>query len=361
MMELISIIVPVYNVENYLHRCIESIQSQSYKNLEIILVDDGSQDQSPWICDYFAEQDQRIKVIHKENGGQGLARNVALDIASGAYVAFIDSDDWISPDHIKNLYEGLKRWEADVAIGSYTAVASDQSRRLCRTSVEEGIYEGQAIRQKLMLPLIGADEKFHSDVQVNASSSMSLYSMKLITEYGIRYLDVRKVVGEDLFFNLDIYFRAQKIVVVDETGYYYFENQSSTSRKYDSNRFTRTLEFKKMLERRVAFWGLEKEAEMRIERSFLMKIRVLIRLIVLTDDMSRAEKNRAIRDILNNDVVHDSLTCYPIEAYIPAIRVLTKRMRDRKVFSVYYLMQFRELAKHSTFCVQMLKKFGIGK
>lgn len=359
--ELISIIVPVYNVEKYLHRCIESIQNQSYKKLEIILVDDGSQDQSPGICDHFAGQDQRIKVIHKENGGQGLARNAALEIATGSYVAFIDSDDWISPDHIQNLYEGLKHCEADVAIGSYTAVAPDLSRRLCRTSLEEGTYEGQDIRQKLILPLIGADEKFHSDVQVNASSSMSLYSMKLIAEYGIRYLDVRQVVGEDLFFNLDIYFRAKKIVVVDETGYYYFENQSSTSRKYDSNRFARTLEFKKALEMRAAFFGLEKEAEMRIERSFLMKIRVIIRLIVTAGNLSRAEKIRGIKNILWNETVHGSLMRYPIDTYIPAIRILAKLMRARKTVLVYCLMTFREVAKRNNVCVRLLRKFGIGR
>lgn len=361
MEELISIIVPVYNVEKYLHRCIESIRNQSYKNLEIILVDDGSSDQCPQMCDDFAVQDQRIKVIHRKNGGQGLARNSALDIATGAYIAFIDSDDWISPNHIKNLYNELKRCSADVAIGSYTAVGTDQSQKICRTSLEERIYEGEEITKRLILPLFGADEEFRSDVQVNASSSMSLYSMKLIAEYGIRFLDVREVVGEDLFFNLDFCFRAKKIVVVDEIGYYYFENQSSTSRKYDSNRFSRTLEFKKALEMRAAFWGLTKEAEMRIERSFLMKIRVIIRLIVTDNDLPRAEKIQSIRNILRDETVHRSLTSYPIESYIPAIRVLVILMREKKVVLVYFLMRFRESAKRNNVCVRILRIFGIGR
>lgn len=361
MEELISIIVPVYNVEKYLHRCIESIQNQSYSNLEIILVDDGSQDQSPQICDAFADQDNRIKVIHQKNFGQGVARNSALDIATGAYVSFIDSDDWISPDHIKNLYEGLKNCSADVAIGSYTAVGVDQSEKVCRTSLEERIYEGRDITDKLILPLIGADEGFHSDVQVNASSSMSLYRMKPIAEYGIRYLDVRQVVGEDLFFNLDVYFRAQRIVVIDEVGYFYFENESSTSRKYDKKRFLRTLEFRNALEKRAECFGLEKEAKMRIERSFLMKVRVIIRLIVTASDLSRSEKIQSIKDILWNETVHESLMQYPIQSYIPAIRMLAKLMRHRRALFVYYLMKFREGAKHNNVCVSLLRKFGIGK
>ena len=361
MEELISIIVPVYNVEKYLHRCVESIQNQTYRNLEIILVDDGSPDQCPQICDDFAAQDERIKVIHRKNGGQSLARNAALDIATGAYVAFIDSDDWLSLNHIKNLYDGLKRCSADVAIGSYTAAGADHSQKICRTSLEEGIYEGEDITKKLILPLFGADEGFYSDVQVNASSSMSLYSMKLVVEHGIRYLNVRQVVGEDLFFNLDVYFHAKRIVVVDEVGYYYFENEYSTSRKYDSNRFLRTLEFKNALKKRADSFGLYEEAKMRIERSFLMKVRVIIRLIVTTCSMTRAEKIQEIKRILRDDAVHGSFMSYPIEAFIPAIRFLAKLMRGRKAVLVYYVMKFREDAKRNDLCVRILRKFGIGK
>lgn len=361
MEELISVIVPVYNVEKYLNRCIESIQKQTYKNLEIILVDDGSQDGSPQLCDEIARRDNRIRVIHQKNAGQGFARNTALDIATGAYVAFIDSDDWISRDHIHNLYNSLKECTADIAIGSYTAVGLDQSQKICRTSLAERTYEGQEITNKLILPLIGADQGFHSDVQVNASSSMSLYSMKLIAEYGIRYLDVRQVVGEDLFFNLDVYYRAGKIVVVDEVGYYYFENENSTSRKYDNKRFLRTLEFKRILEQRATFFGMEKEAKLRIERSFLMKVRIIVRLIVTADNMPKRQKIRTIKNILCDNVVHDSLVFYPMEAYIPAIRILAKLMRDRRSALVYYLMKFREAAKRSSACVQLLRKIGIGR
>lgn len=361
MEELISVIVPVYNVEGYLNRCIESIQKQSYKNLEIILVDDGSKDSSPQICDELADQDDRIKVIHKQNGGQGRARNTALDIATGTYVAFVDSDDWISQSHIQNLYKSLKECTADVAIGSYTSVGVDRSERLCRTSLAERIYEGQEITNKLILPLIGADQGFHSDVQVNASSSMSLYSMKCIDEYGIRYMDVREVVGEDLFFNLDVFYRAKRIVVVDEAGYYYFENENSTSRRYDPNRFKRTLEFKRALEKRADAFGLAQESKMRIERSFLMKVRVLIRLIVTANNMSKEEKIYAIDQILRNDIVHDSLMFYPIETYIPAIRLLAKFMRDKKTGLVYLIMRIREIAKNNNTCVRLLKTVGIGR
>ena len=101
--EKISIIVPIYNVEKYLDRCIESIVGQTYKNLEIILIDDGSPDNCPQMCDEWAKKDDRIKVVHKENGGVSLARNKGMDIATGTYIGFVDSDDYID----KNMYEKL--------------------------------------------------------------------------------------------------------------------------------------------------------------------------------------------------------------------------------------------------------------
>lgn len=107
--DLISVIVPVYNVEKYLHKCINSILNQTYKNLEIILIDDGSTDNSGKICDEYALKDNRIKVIHKENGGLSSARNAGLDICSGDYIGFVDSDDYIAEDMYEYLYVNLKK------------------------------------------------------------------------------------------------------------------------------------------------------------------------------------------------------------------------------------------------------------
>ena len=112
---LISVIVPVYKAENYLEKCVQSIRSQTYKNLEIILVDDGSPDRCGEMCDAFAGEDSRIRVFHKENGGQSSARNLGLDNMTGEYVGFVDSDDWIEPDMYQRLYELIIRHNAQIA------------------------------------------------------------------------------------------------------------------------------------------------------------------------------------------------------------------------------------------------------
>ena len=114
MEELISIIVPVYNVEKYLEKCVDSIINQTYKNIEIILVDDGSKDNSGKICDIIKEKDERIKVIHKQNGGLSDARNAGLKIAKGTYIGFVDSDDYIAEDMYQTLYSLSKEKNADI-------------------------------------------------------------------------------------------------------------------------------------------------------------------------------------------------------------------------------------------------------
>lgn len=116
MNNLISVIVPVYKVEKYIKKCIESIINQTYENLEIILVDDGSPDNCGKICDEYAKKDKRIKVIHKENGGVSSARNLGLEKSNGQYITFIDSDDWIEEEYCEILLTTLKEQNADCAI-----------------------------------------------------------------------------------------------------------------------------------------------------------------------------------------------------------------------------------------------------
>lgn len=117
---MISIVIPVYNSEQYLRQCVDSVLAQTYKNLDVILVDDGSTDSSPAICDEYAARDVRVRVIHQENGGIGAARNAGIKIAKGTYIGFVDSDDWIDPLMYEYMYEKITRTQSDIAICGYT-------------------------------------------------------------------------------------------------------------------------------------------------------------------------------------------------------------------------------------------------
>ena len=140
MKDLISVIVPVYNVEKYLNRCVDSILAQTYTNLEVILVDDGSPDGCPAICDAYVKKDKRVKVIHKANGGQGTARNAGLDIAKGDYISLIDSDDWIEKDFIKILHNYIINNDADLVICNYNEV-NEQDQIIKHSNLQYKVYK----------------------------------------------------------------------------------------------------------------------------------------------------------------------------------------------------------------------------
>ena len=155
MKDLISVIVPVYNVESYLNRCIESLVRQTYKYLEIILVDDGSLDGCPHICDKWSERDNRIHVIHKTNGGLSSARNAGLKVAKGEYIAFLDSDDWIHTKFIEHLYITIKDYKVDIAACDICQVYTEkQDEKINKLSVKiysteealETLINGETIR-----------------------------------------------------------------------------------------------------------------------------------------------------------------------------------------------------------------------
>ena len=131
---LVSVIVPVYNVEEYLARCVDSILAQTYSNLEVILVDDGAKDSSGSICDAYAEKDPRIRVIHKENGGLSSARNAGIDVAKGEYLEFVDSDDWIEPDGVESMLALALTHQTELVVGGrydVKAKTGEKKKGLC--------------------------------------------------------------------------------------------------------------------------------------------------------------------------------------------------------------------------------------
>lgn len=211
-MDLISVIVPVYQVENYLNQCIESIIEQTYTNLEIILIDDGSKDNCPQICDDWSIKDKRIKVIHKKNGGLSDARNVGLDIAKGKYIAFIDSDDWVDSRYIELLYNSLIKSEADISACSIQKVYDADSVDPYNLNPKL-----QLVTPKEAIKDILYDRRFKT-VAWN-----KLYSKEILS--GERFIVGR--IHEDEFFSYKVFDKDQKLVFVDASLYKYRQRSGS--------------------------------------------------------------------------------------------------------------------------------------
>ena len=210
--EKISVIVPIYKVEQYLNRCVDSIINQTYTNLEIILVDDGSPDNCPKICDEYAKIDDRIKVIHKENGGLSDARNAGLEIATGDYIAFVDSDDWVHKDMYRILYENIIKNKADIAECSTKKVEEYEEDFNLKEEFEVNIYS----KEKSMKALI------HEDI-VQQTVWNKLYKRELVDDL----LFEKGKFHEDEFWTYKVIDRCNCLVHIDIEMYYYFQRQDS--------------------------------------------------------------------------------------------------------------------------------------
>lgn len=204
--DLVSVIVPVYKVEDYIGRCVDSIINQTYKNLEIILVDDGSPDKCPQICDEYERNDARVKVIHKENGGAAQARNAALKIITGKYITFVDSDDFLDIQAIEKWKSLCDEFEADLVVGNFCNYYSDADILYSHDGVNE-VYTSEMMMRKMLV------EQFEI-----CAPWGKLYKASLFEE--IEYPEDLKI-AEDMAVIHKILLRCGRIVY-DENKYYYY-------------------------------------------------------------------------------------------------------------------------------------------
>ena len=208
----ISVIVPVYNVELYLEKCIESICNQTYKNLQIILVDDGSTDSSGNICDLYGKKDNRITVIHKTNGGLSDARNAGLDIADGEYIGFVDSDDYIAPEMFEHLLNLSNRNNGDIVICDKVEFNENET-----ISVNNKLEQINVLDRDVAIAQLASDTTIRSHVW------NKLYKHNLFD--GIRF-DVGKAY-EDVYIMHRLFLKTQKIVITNQVFYYYLQRSNS--------------------------------------------------------------------------------------------------------------------------------------
>lgn len=207
----ISVIVPVYNVEKYLSRCLESIINQTYKNLEIIIIDDGSFDNSPEICDFYAQKDNRIEVIHKENGGLSSARNAGVDISTGQYITFVDSDDFIRDNYIEYLHDICIKNKSDIVQCRFEIGSKDDFSEIDLEKEEVYIYSNiEALCNR----------------KLKVTACAKLYRRDIIkgTKFPIG------IINEDDATYYKFIYNASKISITSKKLYYYYQSNNSITR-----------------------------------------------------------------------------------------------------------------------------------
>lgn len=257
-MPKISIVIPVYNVEKYLDKCVQSARHQTLQDIEIILVDDESPDDCPQMCDEYAKTDSRIKVVHKKNGGLGFARNSGIEVATGEYITFLDSDDFVDLNTYEHLYNIAKAKSLDAIYYKFKRFSYENEVIPCETTSEINTYKGDDIKE-LMLDIIASEPTAKVDHKIQCSSCTAMYRMDIIKENNVRFHSERELISEDLIFNLDYLKHAQKVAFNNGEHYHYRVNPSSLTGTIRTDRIEKNYTLHTYIEEHLENWRLDKE------------------------------------------------------------------------------------------------------
>ncbi len=287
---LFSIVVPIYKVEKYLKCCVESILTQSYDDFELILVDDGSPDNCPQMCDEYAEKDKRVKVVHKENGGHSSARRAGLKIAQGDYIIFIDSDDYVSTDYLETFALPIQEKGADVVcMGGMLFSQTNQIAQplCCRT----GFYDRAKMENEIFPILI--EDVYGKNI--SASIWAKAFKKELIVPV-LEKIDSRIIIGEDLICSKTCIFMAQSLYISDKNLYFYRENPQS---------LTRSKKVRTWIELDLRVKAIQETFEDKAFAPQLYRATVRVLFNVVLSQFNREEKIKVIvqdiKENLNNE------------------------------------------------------------
>lgn len=283
--KVVSVVVPIYNVEKYLDNCIESIVNQGYTNLEIILVDDGATDSSPIICDEWKKRDERVIVIHKENGGLSSARNAGLEEATGDYIMFIDSDDWVELDIVEKSVERIEKDKSDLVIFGYKKV-DEKGKNRGEYTFGNGTYTKKELSQQLHRRILEMSFGYAWN---------KLYRLSVIKDNNI-VNDGTIVDREDLYFNMSLLKYLNRISYMDCVGYAYLQRSNSLLHNGSLARLNGMNDFIKKM--KVVSWG-DKEQEEKVFNMVVLHYLAdcIIKNIIWNPSLSKKEKIKKIREI----------------------------------------------------------------
>jgi len=343
---IISVIIPVYNMEHYLERCMNSIINQSFKKLEIIIVDDGSTDNSGKMCDDYTLSDDRIKVIHKENGGLGFARNSGIEIATGKYISFIDSDDYINLDMYEKLYNTLITEKADTCIYGYIRMINDNAQYI-RTMPLKGTFYGKEIFRNIFLNVLGSEPIEKDDFLILwQSSCFCIFSLDIIKNNNLSFPSEREFISEDYLFITDYFIHSKRTTILNEALYYYCLNNVSLTKVFREDRFNKCVVlFLEHLRRLKNYFPEEKTyntAIQRVQRNLLANARICIMQICKAFPYNKKSCSY-ISDICKNKILRNVLVEYPWKKNPLKYRIFNFALFNNKIGLLYFLASLNKL------------------
>lgn len=340
---LVSIVIPIYRTEQYLNRCIQSVVNQTYKNLEIILVDDGSPDNCPKMCEEWAQKDSRIKVVHKVNAGLGMARNTGIDHATGEYICFFDSDDYVELDTIEHAYAAAKQNDADLVCFGMRFVNSKGKITGTRIpNCKERVFCSDEVRNSFLPKMIDCDPVTGWDYGIPMSAWSKLFSMRSIQKNNWRFVSEREILSEDFYSVLKLCAYVETVCVLPIVCYNYCQNNTSVTNSYRKDRFEKAChcyqEIKKMCEELC----YPKEAIDGLGGTYLSLAITAIKQEVASAN-NIGKKRQAIRSMLHNELLQEVLKARKNNKIATKKKILFWAMR-RRLTSLCYALAFAQNA-----------------
>lgn len=337
---LISIIVPIYNSEKYIKECIESIINQTYSNIEIILLNDGSTDRSLEICNIYSQKDKRINVINKKNTGVSDTRNIGIKYSNGQYIMFIDSDDWIDLDTCEIAIKNAIKNDSDIVMWTYVKEFKDKS--IPKIIFDKDKYfdnDGCRNLHRRLFGLINEELRKPENADALCTAAIKLYKSSIIKENNIKFEDIKNIgTYEDGLFNINIFKYVKRATFINKTLYHYRKtNQYSITTKYKFNMVNQWLFLFNLLEEYIEKNSLENEFKNALNNRIAMAILVL-GLNICESNENIVWKISEIKRVLNIDRIREAYKKVNFKYYPISWKVLLICCKYNFSIIVYILL-----------------------
>ena len=344
---LVTIVLPIYNVEKYLERSVNSIVNQSYKNLDIILIDDGSKDNCPSICDEWAKKDHRIRVVHKENAGLSMARNTGIDLAKGKYIFFLDSDDFVEHDLVECSVKTAVETGAQIIVYGYDRFNKDGKPVMSSVpELPKTVMLGEEIREIVVPCVAGPMIKNRKKYHLASSAWAAMYSVDVIRENQFYFVSEREIISEDVYSNLIYYQYIDCIAIIPRVFYHYCENnEQSLSRTYNPERFERNKHFYSNSLKLCGELGYSEQTKKNLSNQMLSNIIVSIKQMVSSTKSWRTRR-AIVKQILSDGITKKVLNDYDTDLDDGILRkVFISCMKIESVSALCFFLWLKNLLK----------------
>lgn len=339
----VSVIVPVYNTGKYLSKCVESLIKQSLKNIEIILVDDGSTDGSSLLCDKYKLIDERIIVIHKKNQGLGYARNTGLNAASGEYITFVDSDDYLDIDSLEKLYCMAVSNQLDICYGSFCFEKLNGSSFRKYEVKNITVFEEKKDINQFLLNMIGPLPDYKRDVKYAVSVCKAIFRLNLIKENNYHFNNERNIASEDLLFHLKIFPSVKKVGLLPICYYHYCERENSITKTFSEDKFRCIESCIKYVKTTLSSYFSTNEYMIHYQRFLFLSLRGVLSKEFERSDINFFKKLFMISLRCSNNSYKDLFDNYPYHKLPFAKAFLYICMKKKYSFLIYLIMFLKKI------------------